>query len=76
MSGTELRRQYNYVIVKVLNENLISLVEDIMSEEIQISVAEMKAERKRLSTARGLLTRERNKLARESEQLQDACVGD
>ena len=41
-----------------------------MSQDMQMSVAEMKAERKRLATARGLLTRERNKLAAEREQLQ------
>lgn len=40
-----------------------------MSAKAEMNTAEMKAERKRLATARGLLTRERNKLAREREEL-------
>ena len=45
-----------------------------MSKNEQLTADEMKAERKRLATARGLLTRERNKLAVEREQLQAQTV--
>lgn len=39
-----------------------------MANKPELNIEEMKAERKRLATARGLLTRERNKLAAEHEQ--------
>ena len=42
--------------------------------ETSSSTDELKAERKRLATAKGLVTRERNKLAREREKLQSLAL--
>ena len=42
--------------------------------EAGAAIDQLKAERKRLATAKGLVTRERNKLAREREQLQSLAL--